>query len=180
MSDEKETTETTETKGAEQAEERQEEATFTQKQLNDLIAKESGKRETKTRAELLEKLGLTSIDELDKLKAKLDSEKTEEQKRAEDFEAEKKRAAELEGQTKTADIVIELLALGMDKASAKKYAKFANEEDGETAEEKAQAFIANNDGFVKKQGRDIGIQSGSKKLNETASALESMKKEFGI
>ena len=68
----------------------------------------------------------------------------------------------------------------MDKASAKKYAKFANEEDGETAEEKAQAFIANNDGFVKKQGRDIGIQSGSKKLNETASALESMKKEFGI
>ena len=47
MSDEKETTETTETKGAEQAEERQEEATFTQKQLNDLIAKESGKRDDK-------------------------------------------------------------------------------------------------------------------------------------
>ena len=38
---------------------------------------------------------------------------------------------------------------------------------GRRDEEKAQAFIANNDGFVKKQGRDIGIQSGSKKLNET-------------
>ena len=48
---------------------------------------------------------------------------------------EKKHVAELEGQTKTADIVIELLALGMDKARAKKYARFANEEDGETAED---------------------------------------------
>lgn len=156
------------------------EAKFTQKQLNDLIAKESGTRETKTRNEILEKLGLSSVDDLDKLKARLDSEKTEEQKRAEALESEKKRATELEGKTKTADLVIELLALGMDKESAKKYAKFANEEDGETAEAKAQAFIRNNEGFVKKSGGNLGIQSGSKKLNETASALASMKKEFGI
>lgn len=156
------------------------EAKFTQKQLNDLIAKESGTRETKTRNEILEKLGLSSVDDLDKLKARLDSEKTEEQKRAEALESEKKRAEELEGKTKTADLVIELLALGMDKESAKKYAKFANEEDGETAEAKAQAFIRNNEGFVKKSGGNLGIQSGSKKLNETASALASMKKEFGI
>ena len=156
------------------------EAKFTQKQLNDLIAKESGTRETKTRNEILEKLGLSSVDDLDKLKAKLDSEKTEEQKRAEALESEKKRAEELEGKTKTADLIIELLDLGMDKESAKKYAKFANEEDGETAEAKAQAFIRNNEGFVKKSGGNLGIQSGSKKLNETASALASMKKEFGI
>ena len=158
----------------------EEEAKFTQKQLNDLIAKEAGTRETKTRKELLDKLGLSSVEDLDKLKAKLDSEKTEEQKRAEALEQEKKRAEELEGKTKTADLIIELLALGMDKTSAKKYAKFANEEEGETAEAKAQAFIRNNDGFVKKSGGNLGIQSGSKKLNETASALASMKKEFGI
>jgi len=157
-----------------------EEARFTQKQLNDLIAKEAGTRETKTRNEILEKLGLSSVDDLDKLKARLDSEKTEEQKRAEALESEKKRAEELEGKTKTADLIIELLDLGMDKESAKKYAKFANEEDGETAEAKAQAFIRNNEGFVKKSGGNLGIQSGSKKLNETASALASMKKEFGI
>ena len=156
------------------------EAKYTDKQLNDLIAKEAGTRESKTRKELLDKLGLSSVEDLDKLKAKLDSEKTEEQKRAEALEQEKKRAEELEGKTKTADLIIELLALGMDKESAKKYAKFANEEDGETAEAKAQAFIKNNEGFVKKSGSNIGIQSGSKKLNETASALASMKKEFGI
>ena len=156
------------------------EAKYTDKQLNDLIAKEAGTRESKTRKELLDKLGLSSVEDLDKLKAKLDSEKTEEQKRAEALESEKKRTEELEGMTKTADLIIELLDLGMDKESAKKYAKFANEEDGETAEAKAQAFIRNNEGFVKKSGGNLGIQSGSKKLNETASALASMKKEFGI
>ena len=158
----------------------EEEAKFTQKQLNDLIAKEAGTRETKTRKELLDKLGLSSVEDLDKLKAKLDSEKTEEQKRAEALESEKKRTEELEGMTKTADLMIELLDLGMDKESAKKYAKFANEEEGETAEAKAQAFIRNNEGFVKKSGGNFGIQSGSKKLNEPATALAAMKKEFGL
>ena len=156
------------------------EAKYTDKQLNDLIAKEAGTRESKTRKELLDKLGLSSVEDLDKLKAKLDSEKTEEQKRAEALEQEKKRAEELEGKTKTADLIIELLALGMDKESAKKYAKFANEEEGETAEAKAQAFIKNNEGFVKKSGGNLGIQSGSKKLNEPATALAAMKKEFGL
>ena len=185
MADETEKTETqsqTEQQAEQQTEStEQEEAKFTQKQLNDLIAKEAGTRESKTRQEILSKLGLSSVDDLEKLKAKLDSEKTEEQKRAEALEQEKKRAEELEGKTKTADLIIELLALGMDKASAKKYAKFANEEEGETAEAKAQAFITNNEGLVKKSApANLGVKTGSKQVNEKEAMLEQMKKTFHV
>ena len=149
---------------------------FTQEQLNGFLAKEAGIRESKILAEL----GLKSKDELAALKKKLDEGKTEEQRRAEALEAEKKRADELDGKVKASDLIIELLSMGMDKENARKYAKFAAEETGETAEEKAKAFIAANDGLVKKTARDVGIVTGGRQLNTNEAILGDMKKRFKV
>lgn len=145
---------------------------FTQSQLNDLIAKESGTRMKK----VYEELGVKTPEELAALKKKLDEGKTEEQRRAEALDAEKKRADELDGKYKASDLVIELLALGMDKESAKKYAKFAAEEVGETAEDKAKAFVTSNEGLVKRSTapQNVGIITGSKGEDKDITILNQM------
>jgi hypothetical protein len=156
-----------------------EEPKFTQKQLNDLIAKEAGTRESK----ILERLGVKSADELDAIRKKLDEGKTEEQRKAEALDAEKKRADELDGKYKSSDLIIELLALGMDKENAKKYAKFAAEEAGETAEDKARAFVTSNEGLVKRAtvpqnvGRVTGQQGEDKDITILNQMLEKHKKQ---
>ena len=152
---------------------------FTQSQLNDLIAKEAGTRERK----ILERLGAKSADELDAIRKKLDEGKTEEQRMAEALDAEKKRADELDGKYKSSDLIIELLALGMDKENAKKYAKFAAEEAGETAEDKAKAFVTSNEGLVKRAtapqnvGRVTGAQGEDKDITILNQMLEKHKKQ---
>lgn len=161
------------------ATEQAEQPKFTQSQLNDLIAKEAGTRERK----LLERLGVKSADELDAIRTKLDAGKTEEQRRVEALDAEKKRADELDGKYKASDLVIELLALGMDKDNAKKYAKFAAEEAGETAEDKAKAFVTSNEGLVKRAtvpqnvGRVTGQQGEDKDITILNQMLEKHKKQ---
>ena len=149
---------------------------FTQEQLNNYLAKEAGLRESK----LLAELGLKSKDELSALKKKLDEGKSEEQRRAEALDVEKKRAEELDGKAKASELIIELLSMGMDKENAKKYAKFAAEEAGETAEEKAKAFIAANEGLIKKTARDVGIVTGGRQLNTNEAILGDMKKRFKV
>lgn len=151
---------------------------FTQSQLNDLIAKESGTRMKK----VYEELGVKTPEELAALKKKLDEGKTEEQRRAEALDAEKKRADDLDGKVKASDLIIELLAMGMDKDNAKKYAKFAAEEVGETAEDKAKAFIAANEGLVKKAvaPQNAGIVTGGQHVNSQDAMLGEMKKRFRV
>lgn len=151
---------------------------FTQSQLNDLIAKEAGTRERK----LYEQLGVKSPEELAAIRKKLDEGKTEEQRRAEALEAEKKRADDLDGRVKSSDLIIELLALGMDKEGARKYAKFAAEEAGETAEDKAKAFIEENEGLVKKATapKNAGIVTGGQHINSQDAMLGEMKKRFKV
>jgi hypothetical protein len=152
---------------------------FTQSQLNDLIAKEAGTRERK----LYEQLGVKTPEEFAVIRKKLDEGKTEEQRRVEALDAEKKRADELDGKYKASDLVIELLALGMDKDNAKKYAKFAAEEAGETAEDKAKAFVTSNEGLVKRAtvpqnvGRVTGQQGEDKDITILNQMLEKHKKQ---
>ena len=175
--------EVVETAGQEQTEnkaEPKEEAKFTQSQLNDLIAKEAGNRVSKAEREILSSLGLTSKEDLAKLKEKLDAGKSEEQRREEQREAERKEKEELERKVGSADLIVELMALGMNKESARKYAKFAAESDGDTAEEKAASFIAENEGLVKKAPSNLGVKSGEVSLNEHDSLLEQMKKNTGL
>ena len=145
---------------------------FTQSQLNDLIAKEAGTRERK----LYEQLGIKTPEELAAIRKKLDEGKTEEQRRAEALDAEKKRADDLDGKVKSSDLIIELLAMGMDKDNARKYAKFAAEEVGETAEDKAKAFVTSNEGLVKRSTapQNVGIITGSKGEDKDITILNQM------
>lgn len=181
MAEEKELVEQKDPVETVQEEKPKEEPKFTQSQLNDLIAKEAGNRASKAEKEILSSLGLTSKEELAKLKEKLDAGKSEEQRREEQREAERKEKEELEKKVGSADLIVELMALGMNKEAARKYAKFAAESDGETAEEKAASFIAENEGLVKKPApKDLGIKSGEASLNEHDSLLEQMKKNTGL
>src|SRR5574344_1185361 len=143
----------------------QEAPKYTDKQLNDLIAKNKGKGVE----ELLKTAGCQTQDEL--TKALADENKKTAEKLA---EAEKKAAL--------AEFRAEALVQGVNKEASEKVAKWAQDYEGKTAEEKVTAFLKDNPQFAQSEAKPTAPKISSKTVSQTpdteAALLERIKKQM--
>lgn len=163
-----------------------EEAKYTDKQLNDLIAKESGKREAKAQADLLSKMGFTSLDDVEKFAAERNASMSEADKT-------KARLAEIENESKNtakerdeAKAEIAALKAGISPDKVEKVVRLAAGYDGDTPAERITALLADfpDIGKVSGQsqdaGKNLGMLSGQKRLGEVERLLEVARKQAGL
>lgn len=159
-------------------------AKYTDKQLNDLIAKNVGKASEKTRAELLAELG---ADSLDTLKAKLakqaELEKasmTEAEKVRAELEAEKKKTQDVEARASAAELKAEIIGKGVPADKAERVAKLAAGYDGATVAEKVEAVLKEFPEFIKPTTAVVGRESGHQALNEEEALLKQLGEIAGL
>lgn len=150
-------------------------AKYTDKQLNDLIAKNAGKAVEKTRAEILAELG---VDSLDTIKAKLakqaELEKasmTEAEKYKAELEAEKKARADAEGKMTAAELRAEIIGKGVPADRADKVVKLAAGYEGATTAEKVDAVLKDFPELVKAPVQAIGVETKRQNLSEEDALL---------
>ena len=162
----------------------QEVAKYTDKQLNDLIAKNAGKAVEKTRAELLAELGADSIDTLKaKLAKQAELEKasmTETEKVRAELEAEKKKTQDVEARASAAELKAEIIGKGVPADKAERVAKLAAGYDGATVAEKVEAVLKEFPEFVKPTTASVGVETGHKSLNEEEALLKQLGEIAGL
>ena len=171
--------------GSSRAQETQADAPkFTQSQLNDLIAKEAGKREEKATLAVLAKMGFKTIEEAEAFNKTRQESMTQAEK-------DKAKLAELETTAQTAarerdEAKAEVAALkaGVPADKVAKVVKLAAGYDGDTMEEKITAFLADFPDFVKtvagapqNVGRVTGAQGEDKDITILNQMLEKHKKQ---
>ena len=162
------------------------EAKYTDKQLNDLIAKESGKRESKAQSDLLSKMGFTSLDDVEKFAAERNASMSEADKT-------KARLAEIENESKNtakerdeAKAEIAALKAGISPDKVEKVVRLAAGYDGDTPAERITALLADFPdigkvaGQSQDSGKNIGMQSGQKRLGEVDRLLAVARKQAGL
>lgn len=149
---------------------------YTNKQLNDLLAKNADKELRKRLAEA----GFESLDQIkalaDAKKAQDDAAKTEAQKLAEERDAEKKRAAELEAGLKTAEAKAAIVEAGLPS----KVTKFVLECEGETIEEKIAKFREEYPEFAKAPVQDFGGKTKTTAPDAVTDLLNEARKRNGL
>jgi len=164
----------------------QEQAKYTDKQLNDLIAKEAGKRESKAQAELLAKMGFASLDDVEKFAEKRKEGMTEAEKtkaRLEEIENERKKTAKERDEAKAE---IAALKAGVSPDKVEKVVKLASGYDGDTPDERITALLADFPdlgkvaGKAPAAGKDLGVQTGQKGLSEVDRLLAVARKQAGL
>ena len=179
-----ETTATPETTPAQEATETQaqEAPKYTDKQLNDLIAKNKGKGVE----ELLKAAGFQTQDELTKAladyKAMQDKNKTDAEKLADENKKTAEKLAEAEKKYALAEFRAEALVQGVNKEASEKVAKWAQDYEGKTAEEKVTAFLKDNPQFAQSEVKPTAPKISSKTVSQTpdaeAALLERIKKQM--
>ena len=160
----------------------QEAPKYTDKQLNDLIAKNKGKGVE----ELLKTAGFQTQDELTKAladyKAMQDKNKTDAEKLADENKKTAEKLAEAEKKAALAEFRAEALVQGVNKEASEKVAKWAQDYEGKTAEEKITAFLKDNPQFAQGEAKSAGPKISSKTVSQTpdaeAALLERIKKQM--
>jgi hypothetical protein len=173
--------ETVQVEQQEATQETPEVAKYTDKQLNDLIAKNARKAAEKAQAALLENAGVKSLEELVELQ-KLRTEKLSESERA------AARIAELETGNKAAhdraeraEAKAEALALSVPADKADRVVKLAlsGDYEGETVAEKVSAVIAEFPEFAAKaRGPEFGLKTESQAPSKAQASLDIIRKNM--
>lgn len=155
----------------------QEQPKYTDKQVNDLIAKNKGKAV----AELLQKSGFASEEELNKALAEFkkmqDANKSETEKLQSQKDDIAKKLTEAEARATLAEFRAEALAQGVGKETSEKVAKWAQDYDGETTADKVKAFLAENPQFAD-GGESTAKQAGTKFSSKTTNQLPNKQAEM--
>ena len=162
----------------------QEVAKYTDKQLNDIVAKNAGKAVEKTRADLLAELG---VDSLDTLKARLTKQAelekasmTEAEKYKAELETEKKARTEAEGKMTAAELKAEIIGRGVPADKADKVAKLAAGYEGETLAAKVEAVLVEFPEFIKAPTQQVGLEGRRSNLSEEEALLAQLGQAVGL
>ena len=165
------------------AAEPEEQPKYTDKQLNDLIAKESGKRQEKATADLLAKMGFKSIEEVEAFNKTRQESMTQAEK-------DKIKIAETETAAQTAarerdEAKAEVAALkaGVPADKVAKVVKLAAGYDGDTMDAKITALLADFPDFIKAQSgapRDVGRVTGQQGMSDEERLLAIARKQAGL
>lgn len=115
--------------------------TLTNKQANDLIAKEAAKRTEKATADLLAKMGFKSLDEVEAFnKARADKMSEEEKLREAAKKAEEARIKS-DNEAESARYEAAAARLGVPDDKIETYVRYAKVSDGETPTEKMKNYL---------------------------------------
>ena len=123
--------------------------TFTQDDVNNLIAKESRKAVEKAMSELGVTDAGSAKEALAKAKELMDAQKSNEQKLAEQIKAESERATLAEQKAAAIEAKFAALAKGIDAGKAEKAAKLAQDYEGDTIDAKLDAMLKDFPEFIK-------------------------------
>ena len=159
---------------------------YTDKQLNDLIAKEAGKREEKATLAALAKMGFKTIEEAEAFNKTRQESMTQAEK-------DKAKLAEIETTAQTAarerdEAKAEVAALkaGVPADKVAKVVKLAAGYDGDTMEAKITALLADFPDFVKGQtgtggtAANVGRQTGQQGVSDEERLLAIARKQAGL
>lgn len=165
------------------ATEQAEQPKYTDKQLNDLIAKESGKRQEKATADLLAKMGFKSIEEVEAFNKTRQESMTQAEK-------DKLKIAETETAARTAarerdEAKAEVAALkaGVPADKVAKVVKLAAGYDGDTMDAKITALLADFPDFIKAQAgapQNAGRVTGQQGVSDEERLLAIARKQAGL
>jgi predicted nucleic acid-binding Zn-ribbon protein len=162
-----------------QTPEPQEEPKFTQKQLNDLIAK----NKSDTQAKLLKQMGVESFDDVKEGLKQLKEMQLQGKSKAEQLEIQNKEMAqkleELSNGKNSAESKLAAIMKGVDPKKLDRALKLANAYEGETAEEKIEAMLEEFPELKKgQQAEGPKINIGGSVNNPGVSSAEQEKAEL--
>ena len=157
---------------------------YTDKQLNDLIAKESGKRQEKATADLLAKMGFKSIEDVESFQKTRQESMTQAEK-------DKLKIAETETAAQTAarerdEAKAEVAALkaGVPADKVAKVVKLAAGYDGDTMDAKITALLADFPDFIKQAtgqaAQNVGRVTGQQGVSDEERLLAIARKQAGL
>ena len=173
-------TQTTETPASEQQTETPEVAKYTDKQLNDLIAKNSAKAAEKARAELLGSIGVKDASEIEELKKARESQMTEAEKLKAELDALKGADAESRKAADAAKAENAALKKGVPADKADRVVKLSAGYEGDTVEERVSAVLADFPEFARGTVKDIGAPAHGQTQNEADLLLEKARAQLGL
>lgn len=160
--------------------EAQEVAKYTDKQLNDLIAKNAAKAAEKARAELLGSIGVSDESEIEALKKAREAQMTE----AEKLRAELDALKSADGEAKKAADAIRAenaaLKKGVPADKVDRVVKLSAGYDGESVDERVSAVLEEFPEFIKVPVKDIGAPAHGQTQNEADALLEKARAQLGL
>lgn len=155
-----------------------EEPRFTQKQLNDLIAKEAGTRQTA----LLTKMGFKTMEEAEAFNKSRQESMTQAEKDKLKLAEQEAAAATNAKERDEARAEVAALKAGVPADKVSKVVKLAAGYDGDTMEEKINAMLVDFPDIVKKGTApgNVGIQTGQQGVSDEERLLTLARKQAGL
>lgn len=156
---------------------------YTDKQLNDLIAKEAGKRQEKATADLLAKMGFKSIEEVEAFNKSRQESMTQAEKDKLKLAEQEAAAATNAKERDEARAEVAALKAGVPADKVAKVVKLAAGYDGDTMEAKITALLADFPDFVKGQvqaPRNAGLVTGQQGVSDEERLLAIARKQAGL
>lgn len=156
---------------------------YTDKQLNDLIAKEAGKRQEKATADLLAKMGFKSIEEVEAFNKSRQESMTQAEKDKLKLAEQEAAAATNAKERDEARAEVAALKAGVPADKVAKVVKLAAGYDGDTMEAKITALLADFPDFVKgplQAPRNAGLVTGQQGVSDEERLLAIARKQAGL
>ena len=156
---------------------------YTDKQLNDLIAKESGKRQEKATADLLAKMGFKSIEEVEAFNKTRQESMTQAEKDKLKIAEQEAAAATNAKERDEAKAEVAALKAGVPADKVAKVVKLAAGYDGDTMDAKITALLADFPDFVKAQAgapQNAGRVTGQQGVSDEERLLAIARKQAGL
>lgn len=158
---------------------------YTDKQLNDLIAKESAKRSEGAKLAMLKEYGIESPEALAELKKLRDEKMTETEKTAAAFKAKDDAVLTAKAEADAARAEVEAFKAGVSAANLAKVIKLAGTYEGATMAEKIAAVLADFPMMGKANaapagGGSLGVETKHEELSEVEAMLAKARKQAGL
>ena len=162
-------------------------AKYTDKQLNDLILKNSSKASEKAKAELMASLGIKDVSEIEALKEARKAQMSDARK-AQMSDAEKATLAlkEQEAATQSArreadEAIAEVAAMKagvpVDKVERVRKLAMSGQYEGDTPAEKINAVLADFPEFIKQTSVNLGAPTGKNTVSDEESILQKLREQ---
>lgn len=157
---------------------------YTDKQLNDLIAKEAGKRQEKATADLLAKMGFKSIEDVEAFNKSRQESMTQAEKDKLKLAEQEAAAATNAKERDEARAEVAALKAGVPADKVAKVVKLAAGYDGDTMEAKITALLADFPDFVKgtagQAAQNVGRVTGQQGVSDEERLLAIARKQAGL
>jgi hypothetical protein len=156
---------------------------YTDKQVNDLIAKEASKRQEKATADLLLKMGFKSLEDIDAFNKSRQESMTQAEKDKLAIQEKETAAQTAARERDEARAELSAMKAGVPADKVAKVVKLAAGYDGDTMDEKISALLADFPDFVKAQTaapQNAGRVTGQQGMSDEERLLAVARKQAGL